>query len=50
VADGGTSTPQKGQLNPSWVEWLMGWPIGWSVSGQLEMDKFPEWLNLHGRL
>lgn len=20
----------KGQLNPDWVEWLMGWPIGWS--------------------
>lgn len=19
-----------GQLNPDWVEWLMGWPIGWS--------------------
>lgn len=20
----------KGRLNPDWVEWLMGWPIGWS--------------------
>lgn len=20
----------NGQLNPDWVEWLMGWPIGWS--------------------
>lgn len=19
-----------GQLNPEWVEWLMGWPVGWS--------------------
>ena len=19
-----------GQLNPPWVEWLMGWPIGWT--------------------
>lgn len=19
-----------GQLNPDWVEWLMGWPIGWT--------------------
>ena len=19
-----------GQLNPTWVEWLMGWPIGWT--------------------
>jgi hypothetical protein len=21
-----------GQLNPEWVEWLMGWPIGWTDS------------------
>jgi len=21
---------QEGQLNPDWVEWLMGWPIGWT--------------------
>lgn len=21
---------QSGQLNPDWVEWLMGWPIGWT--------------------
>ena len=25
-------TPQgkTGQLNPEWVEWLMGYPIGWT--------------------
>ena len=23
-------TPVGGQLNPMWVEWLMGWPIGWT--------------------
>ena len=28
-----------GQLNPNWVEWLMGWPVGWSDLKQLEMDK-----------
>jgi hypothetical protein len=22
--------PITGQLNPMWVEWLMGFPIGWS--------------------
>lgn len=22
------ATPQSGQLNPAWVEWLMGYPIG----------------------
>jgi hypothetical protein len=21
-----------GSLNPTWVEWLMGWPLGWTVS------------------
>jgi DNA (cytosine-5)-methyltransferase 1 len=21
-----------GQLNPTWVEWLMGYPTGWTVS------------------
>lgn len=26
VATGGNGE----QLNPAWVEWLMGWPIGWS--------------------
>ena len=20
-----------GKLNPEWVEWLMGWPIGWTA-------------------
>jgi DNA (cytosine-5)-methyltransferase 1 len=23
-------TKGKGKLNPDWVEWLMGWPIGWT--------------------
>lgn len=21
---------KPGQLNPDWVEWMMGWPIGWT--------------------
>ena len=25
-----TKTTKSAQLNPSWVEWLMGWPIGWT--------------------
>ena len=28
-----------GKLNPSWVEWLMGWPIGWTDLSALETDK-----------
>ena len=22
--------PNGGHLNPTWVEWLMGWPVGWT--------------------
>ncbi len=32
-----------GALNPTWVEWLQGFPIGWTVSGSLETDGFPKW-------
>ena len=28
-----------GPLNPPWVEWLMGWPQGWTDLKPLEMDK-----------
>jgi len=28
-----------GQLNPTWTEWLMGWPLGWTDLKPLEMDK-----------
>ena len=37
-----------GQLNPTWVEWLMGWPLGWTDLQPLEMDKFRQWLEQHG--
>jgi len=37
-----------GHLNPDWTEWLMGWPIGWTDSKQLETDKFQQWWNSHG--
>jgi hypothetical protein len=39
-----------GQLNPSpFVEWLMGWPIGWISCKPLAMGKFLEWLRQHGK-
>jgi hypothetical protein len=38
----------RGQLNPTWVEWLMGWPIGWTDLKPLEMDKYRKWLEQHG--
>jgi len=28
-----------GHLNPTWVEWLMGWPLAWTDLKPLEMDK-----------
>lgn len=28
-----------GSLNPTWVEWLMGWPLGWTDLRPLETDK-----------
>jgi hypothetical protein len=31
--------PTSGQLNPMWVEWLMGWPLGWTDLKPLETDK-----------
>ena len=41
-----TSDPQVGladqvggSLNPTWVEWLMGWPLGWTDLKPLETDK-----------
>lgn len=37
-----------GQLNPDWVEWLMGWPIGWTASAPLVTARFREWLRQHG--
>jgi hypothetical protein len=35
-----------GSLNPQWVEWLMGWPLGWTDLQPLETDKFRNaWLS-----
>ena len=39
-----------GSLNPIWVEWLMGWPLGWTDSKPLEMDKFQQWQHSHSEL
>lgn len=47
---GGIPTPlmQKGHLNPAWVEWLMGWPIGWTDLRPLATARFQQWLERHG--
>lgn len=36
--------PVGGQLNPDWVEWLMGWCVHWSSLEPLSHDDFNEWL------
>lgn len=40
---GGVEIREKGQLNPEWVAWLMGWPIGWTELARLETDRFRQW-------
>jgi len=37
-----------GQLNPTWVEWLMGWPLEWTDLRPLATDKFRQWQHSHG--
>jgi hypothetical protein len=29
-----------GSLNPTWVEWLMGWLLGWTALNASEMDRY----------
>jgi hypothetical protein len=48
MRDQGESIPDGGKLNPTWVEWLMGWPMGWTGLQPLETDRFQQWLSLHG--
>jgi hypothetical protein len=37
-----------GKLNPTWTEWLMGWPLEWTDLKPLEMDKSHYALQPHG--
>lgn len=32
-----------GQLNPSWMEWLMGWPPGWTGELPLSAERVLAW-------
>jgi len=40
--------PTSGALNPAWVEWLMGWPLGWTDLKPLVTDKFHYARQQHG--
>ena len=44
----GMQQTSTGQLNPTWIEWLMGWPSGWTDCAALAMDRFQEWQRQHG--
>lgn len=46
-ASGGQPT-QPMILNPEWVEWLQGWPMGWTDLKPLAMGRFLPWLHAHG--
>lgn len=43
----GQPTPPM-RLNPQWVEWLMGWPIGHTDLKPLATAKYQEWQQQHG--
>lgn len=36
-----------GRLNPDWVEWLMGWPQGWTSLEPMSPDVWTGWLQGH---
>jgi hypothetical protein len=38
-----------GPLNPTWVEWLMGWPLGWTDCAASATDRFQQWLRSHSQ-
>jgi hypothetical protein len=40
--------PAGGQLNPTWEDWFMGWPIGWTDVRHSATDKFQQWCDSHG--
>jgi len=48
VIQGGPASEVGGSLNPTWVEWLMGWPLGWTDSALSATDRFRQWLRSHG--
>jgi len=35
--------PEYGELNPEWVEWIMGWPIGWTSLAPMTHEAFDMW-------
>ncbi len=44
----GLATQAGGSLNPTWVEWLMGWMLGWTDLEPSATDKYRNAPRLHG--
>jgi hypothetical protein len=42
-----TETELNGALNPTWVEWLMGWPLFWTSLSESCYDSFNQWRKMH---
>jgi hypothetical protein len=40
--------PGHGALNPTWIEWLMGWPVGWTDLEPQATDRYQQWQRSHG--
>jgi hypothetical protein len=36
-------TPAHGSLNPDWVSWLMGLPVGWTSLVPLPREEYLDW-------
>jgi hypothetical protein len=45
VTDLGAVVGGGGQLNATWVEWLMHWPLFWTDLSPMRSDHFKEWVN-----
>ncbi len=37
---------KRGDVNPNWKEWLMGYPIGWTDLSASETPSCPKWQNI----
>ena len=42
--EGATSQKENGLLNPEWVAWLMGWPMGWTSPDPLPEGALEDWV------
>lgn len=40
---GGDGPVEYEELNPSWVEWLMGWPFGWTSLEPMDRASYDLW-------